>query len=99
MTLSKESMHWICSFTWAVQVRNLDMYMRSKCTHFYPLISVFSFDWDQNSKKKKCKTIRLRNLFFVFFFFSGWKVEFGGFTSYIAHDEDEEVSDVMFSLE
>lgn len=26
--------------------------------------------------------------------FSGWKSEFGGYTSYIAHDEDEEVSDV-----
>ncbi len=24
---------------------------------------------------------------------SGWKSEFGGFTSYIAHDEDEEVGD------
>lgn len=29
--------------------------------------------------------------------FSGWKAEFGGFTSYIAHDEDEEVSDVGFN--
>lgn len=26
-------------------------------------------------------------------FLSGWKSEFGGFTSYIAHDEDEEVGD------
>lgn len=29
----------------------------------------------------------------ILLLFSGWKTEFGGFTSYIAHDEDEEVSD------
>lgn len=49
-------------------------------------------------KKKSARPYDSEICFFSFFF-SGWKVEFGGFTSYIAHDEDEEVSDVMFSLE
>lgn len=60
-------------------------------------MQVHNLDMYVHSKKSARPYESEISLFFCFF--SGWKVEFGGFTSYIAHDEDEEVSGVMFSLE
>lgn len=81
----------------------MKVFMYLKYLIYYKLVSVFcvnllgfkqvrniqtTIEWEERNK-------HINNISASFFL--GWKTEFGGFTSYIAHDEDEEVSDVCFN--